>query len=304
MLLELAIGDSYGSGFEFCNANLKHNLAAYYVKHARHPHYPGCYTDDTQMSLAISELLLSNKEFTPLNIASMFVSVFQRDPRTGYAHRFYDFIKDISSGKEFLEKISPDSEKSGAAMRSPPIGLLSDLEEVLAKTELQAKVTHNTPNGILAAKAAALITHYFCYVCDINFNKSQLGNWLTSIIGGEWHTPYSKSKIGTSGIDCVHAAVTAIIRSDTLSQVLINSVEFTGDVDTVAAIAMAGASLCLEIENDLSEALYFCLEDTPYGRDYIHELDAELVGKLTKGKRTLRPNPLPPLHLNFNCNLC
>jgi len=85
VILELAIGDSYGSAYEFANSNLKHNSGLYYSKHPRHPHRPGAYTDDTQMSLAISELLLEDSEFTPINIANKFVEVFQRDPRTGYA---------------------------------------------------------------------------------------------------------------------------------------------------------------------------------------------------------------------------
>jgi hypothetical protein len=53
MLLELAIGDAYGAGFEDVDAEMirQQNDLSGYVKHPRHHIQPGCYTDDTQMSL-------------------------------------------------------------------------------------------------------------------------------------------------------------------------------------------------------------------------------------------------------------
>jgi len=59
MLLELAIGDAYGAGFEYVDTKMilpQNNLSGY-VKHPRHHIQPGSYTDDTQMSLAIAEAL-------------------------------------------------------------------------------------------------------------------------------------------------------------------------------------------------------------------------------------------------------
>ena len=48
MLIELAIGDGYGAGFEFVEQQtieLYNNLNGY-IKHPRHDIAPGCYTDD------------------------------------------------------------------------------------------------------------------------------------------------------------------------------------------------------------------------------------------------------------------
>jgi ADP-ribosylglycohydrolase len=58
LLLELAIGDAYGAGFEFADAQTvrEKNDLSRYVKHPRHRIQPGSYTDDTQMSLAIAEI--------------------------------------------------------------------------------------------------------------------------------------------------------------------------------------------------------------------------------------------------------
>ena len=64
MLLELAIGDAYGAGFEYVDARMvrDHNDLSGYVQHPRHKGTaPGCYTDDTQMTLAIVETMVSGR---------------------------------------------------------------------------------------------------------------------------------------------------------------------------------------------------------------------------------------------------
>src|SRR5579859_6186623 len=66
MLLELAIGDAYGAGFEYADMSMiqRHNDLTRYVKHPRHHIKPGAYTDDTQMSIAIVEAMLSAQPWT------------------------------------------------------------------------------------------------------------------------------------------------------------------------------------------------------------------------------------------------
>ena len=72
--------------FEFVpeEATRGHRLGPY-SRHPRHTIEPGCYTDDTQMSIAVAELLVSDTHFSRENLAELFVSCFQRDPRAGYA---------------------------------------------------------------------------------------------------------------------------------------------------------------------------------------------------------------------------
>ena len=89
MLLELAIGDAYGAGFEYApHAVFANNDVTGYIAHQKHRISPGSYTDDTQMSLAIAELLVGDAPFTRESVAAAFVQVFHRDPREGYAARF------------------------------------------------------------------------------------------------------------------------------------------------------------------------------------------------------------------------
>jgi len=70
MLVELAIGDAYGAGFEyvrdrrFINSN---NDLTGYIKNPKHLRKSGNYTDDTQMSIAIAELIVEKQIWTPEN---------------------------------------------------------------------------------------------------------------------------------------------------------------------------------------------------------------------------------------------
>ena len=64
-----------------------------------------------------------------------------------------------------------------------------------------------------------------------------------------------------------------------MSELLQKCINFTGDVDTVASIALGIAAASSEVENDLPENLYHLLENGPFGYDYIVNLDRQLLTK-------------------------
>jgi ADP-ribosyl-[dinitrogen reductase] hydrolase len=275
MLVELAIGDAYGAGFEYVSGSIikRHNDLSAYVQHPRHKIYPGHYTDDTQMSIAVAEAIVERIPWTPENLANKFVNSFRRDPREGYSQNFYDFLSSLQDGKQFLEYIQPNSDKSGAAMRSAPIGVFPQIEEVINRSKIQAAITHNTPDGINAAIAAALATHYFLHHLG---SKANLGFFLEKYVEGEWSKPW-KGKVGAKGWMSVRAAITAICQSHSMSNLLKTCINFTGDVDTVAAIALSAASCSIEISQDLPCNLYQDLEHGKFGYDFLDELNSKLL---------------------------
>ncbi|MFE1744316.1 ADP-ribosylglycohydrolase family protein [Coleofasciculus sp. H7-2] len=275
MLLELAVGDAYGAGFEYASPQLIEacNDLSGYVQHPKHKIKPGSYTDDTQMSLAIAESIVSREPWTAEVLANSFVTAFKRDPREGYAGSFYDFLLEIRDGDEFLAKIQPTSDKSGAAMRAAPIGVFPTIEKVIEAATIQAAITHNTPHGINAAISAALMPHYFIYNLG---QKKNLGKFLESHVSGEWSKPWM-GEVKSKGWMSVRAAITAIEKNNSMSELLKNCINYTGDVDTVAAIALAAGSCSEEITQDLPVHLIGNLENGTYGRDYIIELDKRLM---------------------------
>jgi len=277
MLLELAIGDAYGAGFEYADRAFvsAHNDLTGYVRHPRHRHSPGSYTDDTQMSLAIAEAIVEDDPWTPETLAERFVDAFKRDPRQGYAQGFYGLLKRVSSGRELLSEIRPDSDKSGAAMRATPIGVYGNLDEVVERATAQAAITHNTPAGISAAVAAALMAHYFVHSVG---PQSDLGQWLCYHVPGDWRTPYLQP-VGSKGWMSVLAAVTLVGRATGMSALLRSCIALTGDVDTVATIALSAASWCPQIRRDIPQCLVDGLERGSFGRAYLETLDTRLMGR-------------------------
>lgn len=275
MLLELAVGDAYGAGFEYAPSEMvrEYNTATHYIRHPRHNICPGCYTDDTQMSLAIAESLVSGERWTPQNLAHRFVEVFRRDPRKGYASGFYAFLQEVRDCDDFLARIRPDSDKSGAAMRAAPLGVLPTIGQVVERCRVQAALTHNTPDGIHAAIASAVMAHYFLYHLG---PKARLGEFLQSEVPGSWAAPW-QGKVGAKGWMSVRAAITSVVRNERLSDLLRDCIAFTGDVDTVATIALAAASCSQEYEQDLPANLAAALESGPYGREYLIALDRQLL---------------------------
>ena len=276
MLVELAIGDAYGAGFEYVRDRrfiTSNNDLSSYIRHPRHRRKPGTYTDDTQMSIAIAELVLQNTDWTPEIVASRFCDVFHRDKRDGYAGGFFTFLKRTKTGKDFLENIRSDSDKSGAAMRACPIGVYSSVEEVISRCSMQAAVTHNTPDGKNAALAASLMTHYFLY--DLG-DKAGLASFLCDHVPGDWAEPWI-GEVGSRGWMSVRAAITSLTRNNSLSSLLRSSVTWGGDTDTVAAIALAAGSCCKEIAKDLPQGLLQHLEKGQHGMEFLKGLDRQLA---------------------------
>jgi len=276
MMVELAIGDAYGAAFEYAPATFvaRHNTVEGYPKHPTHAGIePGNYTDDTQMTLAVAELLAEGGSWTPLALADRFVEVFHRDPRVGYAGGFHAFLRSVTSGREFLDRIRPASDKSGAAMRVAPVGLLPTVAEVRHHAEVQARVTHDTPAGVSSAEAAALAVHY----CHYGLGPlSGLTKWISDQLDTDWTRPWH-GKVGSKGEMSVRAALTALSSARSMTALLHQCIAYTGDVDTVATIALAAAARSPEVADDLPAALYRDLENGPYGRDHLRALNAGLM---------------------------
>ena len=283
MIIEGAIGDTYGAGFEFApgeKISQKNNLSQYEY----HPQFLSIYkkyTDDTQMSVGIAELLVENVEWTQLNIADKFVEIFKRDPREGYGRRFYKLLNEIKSGSDLLERFHPKSDRNGAAMRAYPIGILPETSEILERTKIQAQVTHHTENAIISAQAVALMSHYFLYNLGA---KENLVDYLSDIQQYKWNGKWS-GRVEINAIQTVEAVLQVLIKGDKLSEMLVSSINFGGDVDTVASLSMAIASSSKFYVNDLPAWLYEELENDQFGRDYLINLDTKLYNTLLIAKK-------------------
>ena len=277
MLLEIAVGDALGAGYEFNDPAIelhRDDLLHGYVQHAKHVGItPGMYTDDTQMSIGTAEAIVSGEPWVPETIVRHWLAAFRRDPRDGYARGFQAFLESHHTVEAFLADIRPDSDRAGAAMRAGPIGLIREPARVVEMATVQAEVTHSTRGGVDSAVAAALMAWY-CH--SSTEPKKHLPTFLAARVPGHlWEQPW-KGRVGVAGLECVAAALAAVVERDSLTGMLNHCIRYGGDVDTVAAIAMAAASGSQEITQDLPRHLIDGLENGKYGRDYLVDLDSKL----------------------------
>jgi len=282
MMVALGIGDAYGGGFEYAPIDFveQHNTLEGYVQNPKHLDLkPGCYTDDTQMSIAVAEAIISGRPWTRELLAEKFVEVYKRDPRPGYAKRFQQFLDTVKDGADFLERINPISDKSGGAMRAVPVGVYPYTTVVIERAKLQASLTHNTPEGMAAAAAAALLAHYCLYAKQVGGSLEEVGEFIANRVSGfdecVWNRPW-EGAVGAKGWMSVRAAITAVSRNASLSALLKNCIAFGGDVDTVATIALGAASEHPDYAHDLPPKLLHGLEAGLYGSTFLADLDTRL----------------------------
>ncbi|MDP5138677.1 ADP-ribosylglycohydrolase family protein [Rheinheimera baltica] len=278
MLYEIAIADVYGAGFEFAATEViaQHNDLSCYVPHQLYGML-GNYTDDTQMSLALAELLVADAEWTALNIADKFVKCFKRDPRQGYSKGFYAVLQQVENGQQLLTTLRAHSTRNGAAMRAVPLGIIASKHQLLTYAKQQAAITHNTPTGIASSCTVALAAHFGLYQLG---EISQLPAFLQSEGFADWNYNWQQA-VTVEAFDTVSAALSCLLRHDNLADLLQSCVALSGDTDSVAAIAVGIASCFTSYRKNLPEHLKQTLNEPQYGLAYLAELDKQLLAKVS-----------------------
>lgn len=281
MLRQIAIADAYGAGFEFSSQEKidNHNDLTRYMAHDLTGSC-GKYTDDTQMNIALAELIASGESWTPETVANHFVDTFNRDPRGGYSKRFRAVLDECSSGQDLLKSIKPESTRNGAAMRSPVIAYLGNEEAIRSHCELQASVTHNTPIATQSSQAVALAAYFgLSQTGTVAEIPSFLKSHGVNIWNYEW-----QGESTVQAYDACSAALTCLLNCRQLSSLIIECVALGGDTDTVAAIAVGIAACYTEYEKDIPEKLLDSLDEVTYGVAFLDDLNNQLHTSLTSNQ--------------------
>src|SRR5215207_6458618 len=153
----LSIGDAFGENF-FSAAGVE-RLVRYVL-----PDGPWPYTDDTNMALSIYEMLQRHKTVPPDELALSFGEHYDR--ARGYGSAMHRLLRLFGAGyswtiaDQLFEGLG--SYGNGAAMRVAPVGAYyaEDLDEVVEKARISARVTHTHAEGVAGAIAVAIATAY------------------------------------------------------------------------------------------------------------------------------------------------
>jgi ADP-ribosylglycohydrolase len=283
-LFYTAMADAYGMGAEYLKLDRLEDAQALqevlkferYVAHPRYgSHAPGAakYTDDTEMSVANTLVLLGKKPaYTKLDFASAYVNEFvYGGRRKGYSRGFQAILEKVGTGEDLLHALIPDSDKNGAAMRAVPFGVLPHVHEVLDAATVSASVTHDTAIGLFSSRAIALAAHFAIYERPnliwmrqyIQAHLPKEDKQFLNVINEPWDgSPVvGNDKMGPVGLTTVNAVLQLVTTQDSLMGMLRTACEWGGDVDSVASIAWGIASARFQYEQ-LPE---FLTRDLEYG---------------------------------------
>ena len=132
------------------------------------------FTDDTVMTLAVAEWLMTDPEHRPETLVACMQRLGRKYPYAGYGKLFSMWL--MSDHPQPYNSFG-----NGSAMRVSPVGLYANsLEEALELARITASVTHNHPEGIKGAQAIA-----GCVFLKKNagWNSEEIGRFIREKIG-------------------------------------------------------------------------------------------------------------------------
>ena len=184
------------------------------------------FTDDSVLTIATADALLHHLSYT-----EAYHRWGNRYPHAGYGGSFRRWLA------------SPDPQPynswgNGSAMRISPVGFYAKSEEeVLKEARSSAEATHNHPEGIKGAQAAALAV----YLAKQGTGKPEIKGKIESLFGYDLSTEnlddirpdytFDVSCMGTLPV-----ALLAFLESTDYEDAIRNAISVGGDSDTIAAI--------------------------------------------------------------------
>ena len=210
-------GDIIGSCYEWNNCKTK-DFALFSPQSE--------FTDDSVLTVATADALISG-----IGYAEAYHKWGNRYPLAGYGGTFRRWLANSA--------MQPyNSWGNGSAMRVSPVGFIAaDAEDALARAKASAEVTHNHPEGIRGAQAAALAVH----LAKTGWSKSRIKAEIESIFGYDLTSQTldeirPEYEFDVSCMGTLPVALLAFLESADYEDAIRNAVSMGGDSDTIAAI--------------------------------------------------------------------
>ena len=235
-MLGAIIGDMVGSVYEF--ANTKRTDFPFFSQRST-------YTDDSIMTLAVAEWLLTDSQHTHESLERIMVRYAEEYPHPmgGYGGGFAQWLfrperlVDYKTGEIAGGRVPYSSWGNGAAMRASAVGWMFDtLEETEEVAAISASITHDHPEGIKGAQATAAAI----FLARTGKSKSEIKDYIQCRFKYDLSVPSDEIRKTYGWEDSCQGTVPPAIRafldsSDYESAVRI-AVSLGGDSDTLACI--------------------------------------------------------------------
>lgn len=183
------------------------------------------FTDDTVLTVAVADSLLSGADLT-----ERLKAYARAYPGAGYGGRFCEWA-------ESDETEPYGSWGNGSAMRVSPVGFAFDvLDEVRLRAKWTAEVTHNHPEAIRGAQATASAIA----LARAGRSKPQIRDHVEQRFGYDLSPRLDDIRPGFSfDVSCrgtVPPALIAFLESDSFEHAVRLAISLGGDCDTLACI--------------------------------------------------------------------
>lgn len=189
-----------------------------------HPHCR-C-TDDSVLTIAIAKAILEGGDYR-----ESVLEIGRRYPDAGYGASFLGWLHSPNPQPY-------NSWGNGAAMRVGPIGFAFDsVDSVLHEAARTAAFSHNHPEGIKGAQAAALAV----FLARTTHDKDTIRAEITDSFGYDLKRTLDTIRPAHGfDVSCqgtVPEAIIAVLESQSYEDAVRNAVSLGGDADTLACIA-------------------------------------------------------------------
>ena len=264
-VLGSAAGDALGAGYEFTNPAPDQEIAM--VGGGGFGWAPGEWTDDTQMAVAILDVIATGSRDLDA-IASNFLTWYSAGPadvgiQTSSVLGSAAVPEDLAGAATAFMDANPRSAGNGALMRTAPVALtaLDDRAEIARLAGSIASLTHAHPNSVAACVLWSLAIQEAITTAE----PDEAFDWEAAVRNGlehiaedrrqRWDELITEAVTGPPGmfnpngwvVTAFQAALSAIVNtpepaeqpSDHLRDALVAAVRIGDDTDTVAAIAGA-----------------------------------------------------------------
>lgn len=244
-VLGALIGDFIGSVHEFAATKTKD------FSPLVHP--SAQFTDDSVLTCAVAEALLAGERAEA--IARRFKSWGRRYPRCGWGLRFREWL--------WSSTLLPyGSYGNGSAMRVSPAALLArSREEALELARITAEPTHDHPEGIRGAQAAALAVHLALQGEAADAIRQQVQAFSGYDLSATVDEIRPSYRFNETCQQTVPQAIVCALEATDFEDAIRNAVSLGGDADTLAAIAGPIAEARFGIPAELARQAWDAMPD-------------------------------------------
>ena len=214
-MLGAIAGDMIGSPYE-----------ARPIKTLAFPMVVDAFTDDTVLTVAIAHAILTGTDY-----GGALQSFARHYPDLPYGGSFWHWIWDP-------QRLPYGSYGNGSAMRVSPIGFaFESVAAVVAEAERSAVISHNHPEGVKGAQAAALAVFLARKGEDKGTIRRNLAAQFTYDLDRTVEEIRAEYTFDVTCQGSVPESIIAFLEANDYTSAVKNAISLGGDADTMACIA-------------------------------------------------------------------